>query len=72
MSNHQPSDQPQILGSFALVTGLLGIFLYFTGWLYRWAYFGFFQIEVTSLKLSLESFFFRSYASLFRKLWGIF
>ena len=50
--------QPQILGSFTLVTGLLGIFCYFTGWIYRWAYFGFFQIEVNSLNLSLESFLF--------------
>ncbi len=60
MSNNvsEPPTQPQILGSFTLVTGLLGIFCYFTGWIYRWAYFGFFQIEVTSLNFSLESFFF--------------
>ncbi len=60
MSNNvsEPPTQPQILGSFTLVTGLLGIFCYFTGWIYRWTYFGFFQIEVTSLNFSLESFFF--------------
>ena len=60
MSNNvsDPPDKPQILGSFTLITGLLGIFCYFTGWIYRWAYFGFFQIEVTSLDFSLESFLF--------------
>jgi hypothetical protein len=35
---------------------LLGAALYFTGWIYRWRYFGFFQLEVTTLDLPLESF----------------
>ena len=35
---------------------MLGVFLYFTGWIYRWAYFSFFQLEVTTLDLPLESF----------------
>jgi hypothetical protein len=46
-----------ILGSFAGQLGLLSVILYFTGWVYRWAYFGFFQLEVTTLDLPLESFF---------------
>lgn len=35
---------------------ILGVGLYFTGWIYRWAYFGYFQIEITTLDLPIESF----------------
>jgi hypothetical protein len=35
---------------------VLGIFLFFTGWVYRWAYFGFFEIELNSLNLPAQSF----------------
>jgi hypothetical protein len=52
----QNSSSTNLLGSFAGLVGVFGIFLYFIGWIYRWAYFGFFQIEVTSLNLPLESF----------------
>ncbi|BAZ22348.1 hypothetical protein NIES4073_32300 [Kalymmatonema gypsitolerans NIES-4073] len=52
----QNSSNTNLLGSFAGLVGVIGIFLYFLGWIYRWAYFGFFQIEVTSLNLPLESF----------------
>lgn len=59
MSNTpQLPNEPQILGTFASLIGLLGIFLYFTGWLYRWAYYGFFQLEITRLDLPLRSFLF--------------
>lgn len=59
MSNTpQAPDGPKILGTFASLIGLLGIFLYFTGWLYRWAYYGFFQLEITRLNLPLRSFLF--------------
>ncbi|MBW4595785.1 MAG: hypothetical protein KME46_23490 [Brasilonema angustatum HA4187-MV1] len=52
----QNSSSTNLLGSFAGLVGVFSIFLYFLGWIYRWAYFGFFQIEVTSLSLPLESF----------------
>ena len=52
----QNSSTTNLLGSFASLIGVLGIFLYFIGWIYRWAYFGFFQLEITSLNLPLESF----------------
>jgi len=48
----------QILGAFASILGLLGIFLYFTGWIYRWAYFAWFHIELNRLDLPLRSFLF--------------
>ncbi|NEQ40540.1 MAG: hypothetical protein F6K40_31650 [Okeania sp. SIO3I5] len=45
-----------MLGKIAGLLSFLGIGLYFTGWIYRWAYFGYFQLEVTSLDLPFESF----------------
>ena len=58
MSNApQPPNEPKILGTFASLVGLLGLFLYFTGWLYRWAYYGFFKLEITRLDLPFKSFF---------------
>jgi len=54
-----PSPQKtEILGTFASILGLLGIFLYFTGWIYRWAYFALFQIEINRLDLPVRSFLF--------------
>ena len=44
------------LSRIAALVGLLSASLYFTGWIYRWAYFGFFHIEVTTLDLAFESF----------------
>lgn len=52
------SNKLNILGSFASSIGVLGIFLYFTGWIYRWAYFGFFNLDITRLTFPAESFFF--------------
>ncbi|GFZ91957.1 hypothetical protein [Okeania sp. KiyG1] len=46
-----------MLGRIAGLLSLLGIGLYFTGWIYRWAYFAYFQLEVTTLDLPFESFF---------------
>jgi hypothetical protein len=52
-----PPNQSNILGVFTNLIALLGAGLYFTGWIYRWAYFGFFKIELISLDLPVESFF---------------
>ena len=54
-----PESTPEsnILGNFASVFGLLGAALFFTGWIYRWSYFSFFQLQVTTLDLPVESFF---------------
>ena len=57
MANPSP-QKTEILGTFASILGLLGIFLYFTGWIYRWAYFGWFQIEINRLDLPARSFLF--------------
>lgn len=54
--NDSLEKNTSVLGIFASLLGVLGIFIYFTGWIYRWAYFSFFQIEVTTLEFPLESF----------------
>ncbi len=54
----QINKQAPILGKFASIITFLSIALYFTGWIYRWAYFGFFRIQITSLDFPIESFFF--------------
>lgn len=55
-SGSQEPSPPLLLGAFISLLGILGIFLYFTGWIYRWAYFGFFELELTTLDLPSESF----------------
>ncbi|OBQ15752.1 MAG: hypothetical protein AN488_20545 [Anabaena sp. WA113] len=54
----EPQNPPSIniLGNFAGLIGVLGIFIYFIGWVYRWAYFGFFALELNTLNLPHESF----------------
>lgn len=59
MSDHaQTSNEVKILGAFAGSVGLFSIALYFTGWIYRWAYFGFFRLELNALNFPAQSFFF--------------
>jgi len=53
----EPTKEPNILGKFASVVGLFGAALFFTGWIYRWSYFYFFQLEITTLDLPAQSFF---------------
>ncbi len=64
-------NKTEILGTFASILGLLGIFLYFTGWIYRWAYFGFFQLEINRLDLPLRSFLFVPIQVFFGDFWAI-
>ena len=52
----QEPVNPSPLGAFAGLVGVLAAFLFFTGWIYRWAYFGFFEIEVNSLNFPAQSF----------------
>ncbi|HAX80775.1 MAG TPA: hypothetical protein DCY88_34295 [Cyanobacteria bacterium UBA11372] len=67
-----PADEPNILGKIIGLLGLLAVFLYFTGWVYRWAYFSFFQLEVATLDLPVESFFIASFQALVGNIWAIF
>ncbi|WP_413171535.1 hypothetical protein [Anabaena azotica] len=56
-SNTNNSVNVNILSSFASLLAVLSIFVYFSGWIYRWAYYGFFELEITSIQLPFESFF---------------
>lgn len=60
-----PSQDINPLGKLLSLLGLLAAALYFTGWIYRWAYFSFFHIQVTSLNLPGESFFLAAFQVFF-------
>ncbi|QMS89778.1 hypothetical protein HUN01_20135 [Nostoc edaphicum CCNP1411] len=51
-----PNQETNILGKFTSVLGLLGAALFFAGWIYRWSYFYFFQLEINTLDLPAQSF----------------
>lgn len=44
------------LGGFASILSLLGITLFFSGWIYRWAYFFYFSLDVNAQPYSAQSF----------------
>lgn len=64
-SNSQEKDKTSLFSKLASLVFLLAAGLYFTGWTYRWVYFGLFQIEVSSLNLPLESFYLAAIQGLF-------
>ncbi|MEO0842870.1 MAG: hypothetical protein AAF063_28740 [Cyanobacteria bacterium J06643_5] len=68
--NNHPND-PKILATFASLLGVLAVFLYFTGWIYRWAYFNFFQLDITTLDLPLESFFIVPFQVFLGNFWAL-
>ena len=51
-------NNPNLFQKFAGLLTLFGGALYFTGWIYRWAYFSFFQLEITTLNFPPQSFLF--------------
>ncbi|MFN9546690.1 MAG: hypothetical protein ACK6AD_06430 [Cyanobacteriota bacterium] len=64
-------DSASPLAMLAGSVGLLAIALFFTGWMYRWHYYTFFQVEPTSLGLSVESTIIAAYAVLMGSPWAI-
>lgn len=54
----EPGNSSNInpLGNLISSLSFIGISLYFTGWTYRWAYFSFYELDINTLTLSLESF----------------
>ncbi|MEB3212740.1 MAG: hypothetical protein VKL39_15375 [Leptolyngbyaceae bacterium] len=66
MTNPSPEKKDlEPFGKLLSLLALLAAALYFTGWTYRWAYYDFFQVEVTTLDLPFESFYFASFQVLF-------
>jgi hypothetical protein len=45
-----------LFSKFLNIVGLLIAALFFAGWIYRWAYYSYFQLDVNSLGFSFESF----------------
>jgi hypothetical protein len=57
MSSSPPPNSPTTpLAAFASFIGIMSIFLYYSGWIYRWAYFDSFAVDVRALNFSAESF----------------
>ena len=54
--NNEAQNQ-NVLGGIVGLIGIISIFTYLTGWVYRWAYFGFFELDINSIELPFESFF---------------
>ena len=59
------------LGAIAKSLSLLAIALLFTGWIYRWHYYTYYQVEPTSLGLSIESAYITAFSLLFGRPWSI-
>jgi hypothetical protein len=58
-------------GKLAGSVSLLAVALLFTGWIYRWSYFTYFQVEPDSLGYPLESISITAFSLLFRSPWSI-
>jgi hypothetical protein len=57
-SSSQSDSSLTPLSAFASFVGVMSLFLYYSGWIYRWAYFDSFAIDIRSLNFSTESFIF--------------
>jgi hypothetical protein len=57
MASETSGEKPStFLGGFASILSLLGITLFFSGWIYRWAYFSYFSLDVNAQPYSAQSF----------------
>lgn len=65
------SESIRPLSKIAGSVGLLAIALLFTGWIYRWHYFTYFQVDPSSLGLAVESMSMAAFSLLFRSTWSI-
>lgn len=56
MSADRSPTPDNLFSQLASIVGLLTAALFFTGWIYRWAYYGFFQLNIITLKFPAGSF----------------
>ncbi len=56
MANEPSTEKLPFLGGFASILSLLGITLFFSGWIYRWAYFSYFNLDVNAQSYPAQSF----------------
>jgi uncharacterized membrane protein len=47
---------PPFLGGFASILSLVGITLFFSGWIYRWAYYAYFSLNLNDQSFSAQSY----------------
>jgi hypothetical protein len=59
------------LGKIAGSIGLVAIALLFTGWIYRWHYFAYFQVDPAILGFPVETISISAFSLLFRSPWSI-
>ena len=59
------------LGKLAGSIGLVAIAFVFTGWIFRWYYFTYFQVDPTSLGFPVETISIAAFSLLFRSPWSI-
>ena len=55
-SENSGEKKTPFLGGFASILSLLGITLFFSGWIYRWAYFSYFSLDVNEQPHTAQSF----------------
>ncbi len=67
--SHNDSATP--LGQLAGSIGLVAISLLFTGWIFRWHYFTYFQVDPASLGFPVETISIAAFSLLFRSPWSI-
>jgi hypothetical protein len=73
MSSDSNSERrSQLLGSFASLLSLLGIMLFFAGWIYRWAYFAYFSLDINEQTFSAQSFVILPFHIFLGSFWNLF
>jgi hypothetical protein len=50
------TDSNVPLASFASLIGVIGLLLYYSGWIYRWSYLDFFAVNINAFSFGSESF----------------
>jgi hypothetical protein len=54
--NTKKNDSNVPLASFASLIGVIGLLLYYSGWIYRWSYLDFFAVNINAFSFGSESF----------------
>jgi hypothetical protein len=71
-SQHQNPTSPNIFGSFAGIFSIIGLFIYFTGWIYLSNYYDFFGLRLNTLNLPLDSYLLAPIQVLLGDIWKFF
>lgn len=58
-----------LLSKFLSVLALVAAALYFTGWIYRWSYFNFFEVDILGIDFGVQSYYLAAFQALFANFW---